>query len=67
MGYAETGSEPIQPKGGRCFLPLLTSMVFVYCSYPIKNDYRDVVEALEEIRPGVEFRFIELFTADGPL
>ncbi|KAF9197427.1 hypothetical protein BGZ59_005448 [Podila verticillata] len=45
-------------------LPFLTSVVFVYRSSPMKEDYRDVVEALEEIRPGVEFKFIERFTTD---
>ncbi|KAG0313179.1 hypothetical protein BG000_005972 [Podila horticola] len=48
-------------------LPFLTSIVFVYCSSPMKEDYRDVTEALAEIRPGVEFRFIERFTFDGSL
>ncbi|KAG0357644.1 hypothetical protein BG005_003291 [Podila minutissima] len=48
-------------------LPFLTSIVFVYRSSPMKDDYRDVVDALEEIRPGVEFRFMEQFTSDGSL
>ncbi|KAG0330005.1 hypothetical protein BG000_011873, partial [Podila horticola] len=56
-----------QSMDGERNLPYLASMVFVYRSSPKKDDYRDVVEALEEIRPGVEFRFIERFTTDGSL
>ncbi|KAG0029403.1 hypothetical protein BGZ81_003841 [Podila clonocystis] len=48
-------------------LPFLTSIVFVYRSSPMKDFYGDVMEALVEIRPGVEFRFIEQFTTDGSL
>jgi len=48
-------------------LPYLASMVFVYRASPMKNDYRDVLKALEEFRPGVEFRFIEQCTTDGAL
>ncbi|KAG0351058.1 hypothetical protein BG005_009440 [Podila minutissima] len=48
-------------------LPYLASMVFVYRSSPMKDFYGDVVEVLEAIRPGVEFKFIERFTTDGSL
>jgi hypothetical protein len=56
-----------QSQDGERNLPYLASMVFVYRSSPKKDYYHDVVEALEEIRPGVEFRFIERFTTDEAL
>ncbi|KAF9383873.1 hypothetical protein CPB97_006153 [Podila verticillata] len=48
-------------------LPCLMSMVFVFRSSIHKTDYRKVVETLEGMRPGVEFRFIERSTIDGAL
>lgn len=48
-------------------LPCLMSMVFVYRSPFLKAEYRRLVETLEEMRPEVEFRFIEQCTIDGAL
>ncbi|KAF9026674.1 hypothetical protein BGZ52_006272 [Haplosporangium bisporale] len=48
-------------------LPYLASLVFVYRASPMKNDYHDVVKALEEFRPGVKFRFIKRCTTDEAL